>query len=76
VTGHSCAGHHSCAGYLGPGARDPEPAPPPPYLFWKYVIRRDFKSFVLEVCVPKGVTDAFLRIYVNLKELKAVTCDL
>jgi hypothetical protein len=30
---------------------------------------KGFKSFVLKVCESKGVTDAFLRKYVNLKGL-------
>jgi hypothetical protein len=54
-----------------PGHLGPDPA-----FFCKYVIRRDFKSFVLEECVPKGVTDAFLRINVILKELEPIKGDL
>ena len=50
--------------------------PLPPPFFCKYVIRKGFKSFVLEVCVPKGVTDAFLRKYVNLKGLEQKSREL
>src|SRR5713101_2449206 len=37
--------------------------------FWKYVIRKGFKSFVLKVCESKGFAGAFLRKCVNLKSL-------
>src|SRR2546426_9864573 len=40
----------------------------PPF-FWKCVILRGFKSFVLKVCETKGFTDVFLRKCVKLKEL-------
>src|SRR5712691_4283939 len=33
---------------------------------------KGFKSFVLKVCESKGVTDAFLRKYVNVKSLSAM----
>src|SRR6266849_7422649 len=35
--------------------------------------RKGFKSFVLKVCESKGVTDAFLRKYVNLKGLEGIS---
>ena len=35
------------------------------------MIRGHFKSFVLKVCDSKGVADAILRKYINLKELMA-----
>jgi hypothetical protein len=34
---------------------------------------KGFKSFVLKVCESKGVTDAFLRKYVNLKGLEGIS---
>src|SRR5258708_1367818 len=56
--------------------RAPGPGPRPLPFFCKYVIRRDFKSFVSEVCVPKGFTGAFLRISVIPKRLgQKVTRD-
>src|SRR6266581_2916388 len=45
---------------------------PTPTFFWKCVKRKGFKSFVLKVCETKGVTDAFLRKYVNLKGLSNI----
>src|SRR5216684_4271974 len=48
---------------------------PPPF-FWKCVKRKGFKSFVLKVCDSKGVTDAFLRKCVNLKELEQKSREL
>ncbi len=39
------------------------------------MILKSFKSFVLEICDSEGVADAFLRIYVILKDLRALTGD-
>jgi len=47
---------------------------PPPF-FWKYVILKGFKSFVLKVCDSKGLADAFLRNCINLKELGPLSGD-
>src|SRR5713101_524198 len=49
---------------------------PNPTFFWKCVKRKGFKSFVLKVCETKGVTDAFLRKCVNLKELEQKSREL
>jgi hypothetical protein len=48
---------------------------PPPF-FCKYVKRKGFKSFVLKLCDSKGVADAFLRKYVNLKGLEQKSREL
>ena len=50
--------------------------PFPPPFFCKYVIRKDFKSFVLKVCETKGVADVFLRNCVNLKSLGGILASL
>ena len=44
----------------------------PPF-FWKCVILKGFKSFVLKVCETKGLADAFLRKCVKLKSLGSIS---